>query len=310
MEMHQIRYFLAVSQELNFTRAAQTCNVAQPSLTRAIRLLEEELGGALFNRERLNTHLSELGRVMKPHLEQVWQMTQAAKGLAKDVLGLKKATLRLGVMCTITPEIIVGMLRSMKVHYPEIQIDILDDTAPNLLKRLLKGDLDVAIACMEGHSIEKLHAMPVYKERMNIVVASGHLLAGRDAIMISDLNGQSYLERINCEIAARIGAMFDELGFTDVTVCRSERDDWIIEMAAAGFGYACMPTSSIRHPGVVARPLVDPEVWRKIHLVTVRGRPHSSAVGALIREAMATEWLGKKALARKRAAELPDFEVE
>lgn len=309
MEMHQIRYFGAVSQELNFTRAAQKCNVAQPSLTRAIRLLEEELGGALFNRERLNTHLSELGLVMKPHLEQVWHMTQAAKSLADDVLGLKKATLRLGVMCTITPEVIVGMLRAMKAHYPRIQIDILDDTAPNLLQRLRKGDLEVAIACMEGHSVEKLHAMPIYKEQMNIVVASNHPFADRDAIKISDLNGEKYLERINCEIAAQIGAMFDELGYDDVTVCRSERDDWIIEMAAAGFGYACMPTSSVRHGGIVAKPLVEPEVWRKIHLVTVRGRLHSPAVGALIREAMATEWLGKKALARKRATELPDFEL-
>lgn len=72
MEMHQIRYFLAVCEELNFTRAAERCNVAQPSLTRAIKLLEEELGGQLFHRERANTHLSELGRLVKPHLEEVF----------------------------------------------------------------------------------------------------------------------------------------------------------------------------------------------------------------------------------------------
>ena len=59
MEMHQIRYFLAVCEELNFTRAAETCHVAQPSLTRAIKLLEEELGGPLFHRERARTHLTE-----------------------------------------------------------------------------------------------------------------------------------------------------------------------------------------------------------------------------------------------------------
>jgi LysR family transcriptional regulator, hydrogen peroxide-inducible genes activator len=179
-----------------------------------------------------------------------------------------------------------------------------------LLARLRKGELEVAIACIDGQSVDKLHAMPVFKERMHIVVASAHRLAGRDAVMIRDLDGERYLERLNCEVAARIGVMFDALGFDDETVCRSERDDWILEMAAAGFGYACMPGSSIHHGGVVARPLVEPEVWRKIHLVTVRGRPHSPAVGALIREAMAAEWLGKKALARKRAAELPEFEVE
>src|SRR5215831_15485976 len=79
MEMHQIRYFLAVADELNFTRAATKCNVSQPSLTRAIKLLEEELGGALFHRERANTHLSELGRMVMPHLQQVYGQSQAAK---------------------------------------------------------------------------------------------------------------------------------------------------------------------------------------------------------------------------------------
>jgi LysR family transcriptional regulator, hydrogen peroxide-inducible genes activator len=71
MEMHQIRYFLALCEELNFTKAAERCNVAQPSLTRAIKLLEDEFGGALINRERTNTHLTELGRMMRPHLAEV-----------------------------------------------------------------------------------------------------------------------------------------------------------------------------------------------------------------------------------------------
>jgi LysR family transcriptional regulator, hydrogen peroxide-inducible genes activator len=310
MEMHQVRYFLAAAEELNFTRAAQKCHVAQPSMTRAIRQLEEELGGALFHRERANTHMTELGRVMKPHLEQLWRMTKATRGLADDVLGLKKATLKLGVMCTITPEAIVGMLKAMHANHPSVQIDILDDAAAALTRRLLLGELDAAIVCMEGKQDNKLHALPVFKEQMKIVVSPRHKLAGQDAIVIQDLNGERYLERLNCEIASRIGQMFDEQGFDDETICRSERDDWIVEMAAAGFGYACMPGSSIHHAGVVARPLVDPEIWRKIHLVTVRGRPHSPAVGALVQEVMATEWLGKKALARKRAAELPDYDLD
>lgn len=67
MQMHQIRYFRAMCEELNFTRAAARCNVSQPSLTRAIANLENEFGGLLFNRERANTHLTELARVVKPY---------------------------------------------------------------------------------------------------------------------------------------------------------------------------------------------------------------------------------------------------
>lgn len=310
MEMHQIRYFLAAAEDLNFTRAAERCNVAQPSMTRAIRLLEEELGGALFNRERSNTHMTELGRVMKPHLEQMWQMAREVRGLAANVLGLKKSVLRLGVMCTITPEAMVPTLKAMNTNHPGIQIEILDDAAPQLVDRLLQGGLDAAIICIDGKSDERMHLQPLFKEQMKIVVSPGHRLAQQNEIRIEHLDGERYLERINCEIASRIGQLFDDQGVTDETVCRSERDDWIIEMVAAGLGYACMPGSSIHHGGVVARPLADPEIWRKVHLATVRGRPHSSAVGALVREVMATEWLGKKALARKRAAELPDYDFD
>src|ERR671929_250176 len=104
MEMHQIRYFLAVCDELNFTRAAEKCHVAQPSLTRAVKLLEEELGGPLFHRERANTHLSELGRMVKPYLAQVYASAEQAKRQALDFTKLKKTTLKLGVMCTIQPD--------------------------------------------------------------------------------------------------------------------------------------------------------------------------------------------------------------
>ena len=70
MEMHQVRYFLAVARVLNFTRAADECNVTQPSLTRAIKQLEAELGGDLFRRERPAAQLTELGQRMHPLLKQ------------------------------------------------------------------------------------------------------------------------------------------------------------------------------------------------------------------------------------------------
>src|SRR4051812_7712175 len=103
MEMHQVRYFLALCAELNFTRAAERCNVAQPSLTRAIKQLEDELGGALFHRERANPPLSELGRTLKPYLEQVYARAEDAKREARAFAGLKRTPLRLGLMCTIAP---------------------------------------------------------------------------------------------------------------------------------------------------------------------------------------------------------------
>src|SRR5437763_4931845 len=85
MEMHQIRYFLGVSRTLNFTRAAEECHVAQPSLTRAIKLLEAELGADLFRRERNLTHLTEFGHRMLPLLQQCYDSALSAKKLASSL---------------------------------------------------------------------------------------------------------------------------------------------------------------------------------------------------------------------------------
>src|SRR5260370_40369443 len=113
MEMHQIRYFLAVAEALNFTKAAEKWNVTQPSLTRAIKLLEKELGGLLFHRERTNTHLSELGTMVKPHLLQIYDESHQAKRLAQDFAGLKKTALKLGIMCTIALDQIIDLIGSI-----------------------------------------------------------------------------------------------------------------------------------------------------------------------------------------------------
>src|ERR1700730_4039068 len=84
MEMHQVRYFLALCEELNFTRAAKRCGVAQPSLTKGIKSLEQELGGALFHRRCRNVRLSELGRVVQPCLKSLNRCAQQAKRKARD----------------------------------------------------------------------------------------------------------------------------------------------------------------------------------------------------------------------------------
>jgi LysR family hydrogen peroxide-inducible transcriptional activator len=85
MEMHQVRYFLAVAEHLNFSRAAEICNVSQPSLSRAIQQLEGEFGGQLFHRERRFTHLTDLGQIVRPHLETVYAAAVKAKRLSYDL---------------------------------------------------------------------------------------------------------------------------------------------------------------------------------------------------------------------------------
>lgn len=302
MEMHQVRYFLALCEELNFTRAAERCHVAQPSLTRAIKQLEEEFGGALFHRERANTHLSELGRTLKPYLEQLYARAEDAKREAREFVRLQKTPLRLGLMCTIAPGQLLDIVAALRTRHPGIELQILDDAAQALQDRLIGGTLDIAIYALPTLAEdERLHRMALYREQFMIVTEPRHRLAMQNAIRVKDLNGEHYLSRINCEYAGPADAIFTEQHVDGPTVYESERDDWILSMAAAGLGYAFMPALCVNHPGVIARPLVEPEIWREVALVTVRGRPHSPGVGALVQEAMRTRFAGEPPLARQTA---------
>jgi LysR family transcriptional regulator, hydrogen peroxide-inducible genes activator len=298
MEMHQVRYFLTLCRELNFTRAAEKCHVAQPALTRAIKLLEDEFGGLLFHRERARTHLSELGQAVRPYLEEVQRQSQQAKHLATSFIELKSTPLKLGVMCTIGPDNFVGLLTSLQAQHPGIELQIMDAGAPDLQAHLLEGGLETAIYCWPDQIDERLHYLPLFREQFFIVLGRQHRLANQPEVRVGDLNGERYLNRINCEQVNVARDIFAQHGTKVERVYRSDRDDWILAMVAAGLGFGFMPQSSIaERADVVVRPLVEPEFWRDVSLVTVRGRPHSPAIGALVREAMRTPWPGSPAFA-------------
>src|SRR3954471_2368832 len=145
MEMHQIRYFLAVAETLNFTRAAEQCHVSQPALTRAIQQLEEELGGLLLRRERKLTHLTDFGRLIEPHLRQVHADTEATKSTARKFLNLQQAHIRLGVMCTIGPARFMTFLAAFRNANPGCELTLVEGVPSGLSRMLMEGELDLAV---------------------------------------------------------------------------------------------------------------------------------------------------------------------
>jgi LysR family hydrogen peroxide-inducible transcriptional activator len=302
MQMQQVRYFLAVAEELNFTRASEKCNVSQPSLSRAIKLLEEELGGPLFRREPSRTELTELGRMVRPYLETVYDQSQAVKRLSQDFLS-NKVPLKLGIMSTISPAEVVDLIAGVKARHTGVELKLCDTSARELRERLLAGDLDLVIYALPGQkSDESLHSIPLFREQMVIAVHRGHRLANERVFPVRELNGETYIHRVNCEFAGYADHILKEQGVTCTPTYWSERDDWTLAMVAAGLGFGFMPANAVKFPGVVGLPIVEPEFWRDVNLVSVRGRPHSPAVGALVREAMRKSWLGKRPRAAHIAA--------
>src|SRR5215475_2128894 len=146
MEMHQVRYFLAVARTLNFTRAAEECNVAQPSLTRAVRQLEEELGGDLFRRERPHAQLTELGQRMLPLLRQCYDSALGARSLASAMKSGEVATLRIALSDTIDVALLMPHLLELHSHNLPMDIKLRRGTASQVPQLLKGGQAELAIA--------------------------------------------------------------------------------------------------------------------------------------------------------------------
>jgi DNA-binding transcriptional LysR family regulator len=290
MEMQQVRYFVALADTLNFTRAAEKCNVSQPALTRAIQQLEHELGGPLFHRERGNTHLSELGRMMLPYLAGVEEQARAAKEQAKAVKKLEKATLTIGTMCTIGPQLVSNLMIRFQMAHPDVEVRVVDAGAPQMIEMLEKGELEVAIVGVPGELPESLHQLPVFQERFVILLPPNHRLIAHDEVKAAELDKEPYVSRSNCEVFEPVRKELNSRGIYLRKVFSSPRDDWVQGMIQAGLGLGFFPEFSVTYPDLVVRPLVDPTFYRTVYLATVRGRPHSPAVGAFVQEARRFPW--------------------
>lgn len=294
MEMHQVRYFLAVCELQNFTRAAEACSVAQPSLTKAIKKLEEELGGALFHRERSKTHLTELGKLMKPHLETIFAASEAAKADADGFKSLDQAAINLGVMSTIGPAQMVDFFARLRSEIPSLQLNIHEASGQALVSALVDGEIDVGLIGLPDLP-DRLRAMPLYSERYTVAFSKGHRFERMNTVPVGALDGADYLKRIHCEFADHFAALGGEPRFNVNVRYSSEREDWVQALVLAGLGCSIMPEFLPALPGIATRPVAEPEVSRTISLVTVAGRRHSPALDVMIRLARRYPWPGKAA---------------
>src|SRR5262245_42915371 len=193
--MHQVRYFLAVADELNFTRAAEKCNVAQPSLTRAIRQLEAELGGDLFRRERPHAQLTELGQRMYPLLKQCYDSALGARSLASSLKSREIGILRLALSRTIELELIVPYLLELQRVFKTLDLKLLRGDAAEVLQLLKDGRVELAIAAQISNDWDRLDRWPLFEEDFLLVANTANRLAKRKALRLDDLKGERLLLR-------------------------------------------------------------------------------------------------------------------
>ena len=211
MEMHQVRYFLAVAQLLNFTRAAEECNVTQPSLTRAIKQLEAELGGDLFRRER-PTQMTELGQRMHPLLKQCYEAAIGARSLASSFKSGEIGALRMALTHSVDLSLLIPFLNEVKRQFNRLEFKFLRGNSREVAEMLKKGEAELGIAAEIGQEWDRLDTWPLFTEDFRLVVSRQHRLSERDSVELEDLRTEQLLSRNYCEHAEHLGASLREHG--------------------------------------------------------------------------------------------------
>src|SRR5215470_6023723 len=194
MEMHQVRYFLAVARTLNFTRAADECNVTQPSLTRAIKQLEAELGGDLFRRER-PTQLTELGQRMHPLLRQCYDAAVGARSLASSFRSGEIGALRIALTHSVDLSLLIPFLKQVKRQFNRLEFRFLRGSSQEVAEILKKGQAELGIAAELDEEWERLDTWPLFTEDFRLVLSRRHRLAEREHIDPEDLRSEQMLSR-------------------------------------------------------------------------------------------------------------------
>jgi DNA-binding transcriptional LysR family regulator len=291
MEMHQVRYFLAVARTLNFTRAAEQCHVSQPALTRAIRQLEEELAGNLLRREGKHSHLTDLGVRMVPLMQQCHESALAAKSLATSFKKGSAQALSLAVSHSIDSRLLAGPLAETQRAYPGLHLKLFRGDAAEINESLQKGRADFAIAGPLGQAWERLDAWPLFEERLELVVHEGHPLARQNRIEASQLAEQQILVSCRCESAEELARVLDEQGISAADGHQIGSVQDLGALLDANFGIAFLPRTSIdRRPEWRRIAVEGLEMSREVSLYGVAGRQRSPAGDAFMKLMRARDW--------------------
>ena len=291
MEMQDIRYFLAMSRTLNFTKAADVCHVTQPALTRAIRKMEDELGGLLFSREPNNTHMTDLGPADSTPSDRNRGTRRRGKtdGDALPHAGGSEFRTRHHVHDRTSA--VRQLFEPLQGRQPWRRDHAVGGRAGPALRSIDEGRAGCRVDGSRGRlsgassGFETLfrtvrdcllHGPSVCHEERN-----SHGRARR---------GDLLLQRVNCGYHDVLDELCREHGANPVKSYQSEREDWILTMVAAGMGVCFLPEYTATFPGVVGCPVVEPSVERNVCLVSVAGRRWSSPVAAFVQAVRRHPW--------------------
>jgi LysR family hydrogen peroxide-inducible transcriptional activator len=283
MEIHQIRYFCAVSETGSFTRAAAAQHIAQPSLSQQIMKLEDELGAKLFDRLGRQVRLTEFGQVFLPRAHSILRELGEAKTEIQEMAGAHRGVVNIGAIPTVAPYLLPQSLPAFSKKYPFVRLNILEEITPVLLERLHSGALDLAIMALPIAGPE-FTSIELKKERLLLVLPIDHALASEKSVKLSQFSCEPFLllKEGHCFRETAISAC-QRAKVSPNIVFESGQFASITGMVAAGLGVSIVPESALEpRKGCRFIPIADDRAYRRIGLVSLKNHFRTNAQRALI----------------------------
>ncbi|MCU5774801.1 LysR family transcriptional regulator [Erwiniaceae bacterium BAC15a-03b] len=251
MDLHQLRCFIAVAEELHFGHAAQRLDMMPSALGRYIRLLEEDLGARLFSRSTRNVALTPTGLLL---LDEARLLIAQADSLASRFrqMGRHQATmLKIGAIDSAAAGLIPQLLQAFRKQYPEVEVQIFEDKTLRLLPRLKSGRLDLVFIRPPEKPDRDIEMRFLFNEAIVVAVPDNHPLASRQYLQITDLQDQPLIvpERKSRPHSHDLSInLFAEAGLTAKIAQLADEKQTIINLVAAELGIAIVPQWTSRMP--------------------------------------------------------------
>src|SRR5438132_3277581 len=290
MEIHQLRYFVAVAEEGSFSRAAAKVRVAQPSLSQQIRKLEADVGQPLFDRLPRSVVLTEAGRCFIDYARQILASIGDARRCVDELKDEVAGRLAVGAIPTIAPYVLPELVVTFQKHYPEVTLEIVEDVTDGIARRVEAGELDVALAstCQQAPTLRR---ESLGSEPLLALVPKGHPLAKKTLVAMDDLKSQRFLllHEMHC-LSQQVNHLLAARRLRPEIALAGSQLGTIANMVAAAIGVSIVPQMMVKHqatPGCVSVPFAPPVPERELNLLYNPLRFQIKASAAFPQEAAA-----------------------
>lgn len=270
IDRYPIRYFLAVVDHGNFSRAAAHCHVSQPTLSVGIAKLERSLGTPLFERSNRRVELTPAGARFAVHarrIEAEFHQAERAVGNAQA-----QATIRLGMLATIPTDWHAALVRALRPHAAVERVEFVEAKERDLLDRLARGRIDLALTLVRTED-DRFAADPLLREGYRLAMGLDHPLAGAQAVPAEALADNVMIARRSCEALADTSRHFTARGVRPFFAAKTADDDRALALVQAGLGVTVAPACFAR-PGIAMPALTGFTLTRTIGLLIA---PHADA---------------------------------